>query len=429
MPSFAYKALTTNGQEVVAKLEAMDRGAAVRELAARGVCVTEIQENVERAHARGSGPTPDETCRREHGHGHGTWALGVPSTRRRVRPKQVAILTRQLAVSLDAGLPLMTALEVMGQELDHAPSRELLAQLAGRVQQGESLSDALAEHPNVFPSMYVHLVRVGETGGVLVTVLAQLADMLERQVELRERIRSASIYPSIVLLVGIVSVIIIVTVIVPRIIESVASEALVLPWPTRVLMAMSTFIGAYWWLLLGLLTAAVLSWRQWVLRGPGRSWWDATKLRIPVLKRVIRQVEAARFARSLGVLARGGVSITEALPVVQDTVQNSVMRDATHRLAESIRTGESIAQPLRRCGLFPPLLVQMVRVGENTGRLDEMLLRSADVHEAEARVTLDRLIDILPVLMILALACIIGFIVAGLVLAIVEFQTTGFGAL
>ncbi len=409
MPSFAYVALTTAGQEVSGELEAPDRSTAVRELASRGVCVTEIREPVGR------------TAR--------FFGRGERQERLRIRGKQVAIFTRQLAVSLEAGLPLMTALEVMGEELDHAPSRELLTRLGRRVQHGASLSDALAEHSGVFNPMYVRLVRVGETGGVLETVLMQLADMLERQVELRERIKSASIYPAILLLVGIASVIIIVTAIVPRIIESIATETFLLPWPTRVMMGVSDFIGANWWLLGGLVVGGVFTWRQLLQSGPGRSWWDTTKLRIPILGRLIRQLEAARFSRSLGILAEGGVSITESLPVVEDTIQNVIMRDAVHRLAESIKAGESIATPLQRSGLFPPLLVQMVRVGENTGRLDKMLLRSADVHESEAKVTLDRLVEALPVLMILALACVIGFIVAGLVLAIVEFQTTGFGVL
>ncbi len=409
MPTFAYKALGVDGRDVAGELDAPDRGSAVRELASRGVSVTEIAED-----GRRTAPL-----------------LGRPDPHRRlrVRPKQLAALTRQLAVSLEAGLPLMTALEAMGSELDHAPSRELLRRLGLRVQQGASLSDALAEHPGIFRPMYVRLVKVGETGGVLESVLSQLADTLDRQVDLRERIKSASIYPSILLLVGIVSVSIIVTVIVPRIVRSVATDTFLLPWPTRMLMRISAFVGEFWWLLLGLAALVVVGWRQWVLRGPGRAWWDATKLRVPILGRLIRQMEAGRFARSLGMLVSGGVSITEALGVVRDTIQNVVMRDAVHRLAESIKSGESVAQPLQRSGMFPAILVQMIRVGESTGKLDEMLMRSATMHEAESRVTLDRLMNVLPVAMILALAVVIGFIVAGLMLAIVEFQTTGFGAL
>jgi general secretion pathway protein F len=409
MPTFAYKALGAQGQEIAAELQAADRAAAVRELAARGVCVTDIRE---------SGRRVVSLLRR-----------GEPGQRLRVRPKRLAILTRQLAVSLEAGLPLMTALAVMGQELDHAPSRELLKRLSQRVQQGASLSEALAEHPGVFHPTYIRLVQVGETGGVLESMLSQLADMLERQVALRERVKSASIYPAILLLVGIVSVVIIVTTIVPRIIESIATENFLLPWPTRVLMSVSDLVGAYWWLLVACVGGGVLAVRPLLKRTGARRRWDALKLRIPILGRLIRQSEAARFARSLGILARGGVSITEALAVVRDTVQNVAMHDAVHQLSESIKAGESIARPLQRSGLFPPLLIQMVRVGENTGRLDEMLLRSADVHESEAKATLDRLVSVLPVLMILALASVIGFIVAGLVLAIVEFQTTGFGTL
>jgi type II secretory pathway component PulF len=323
----------------------------------------------------------------------------------------------------------MTALEVMSAELDHAPSRELLTRLRVRVQEGVSLSEAMAEHPRVFSVMYVRLIRVGETGGILDTVLVQLADMLDRQIELRERVKTASVYPAIVLLLGIVSVTIIVTWIVPRIVESIGAEGVRLPWPTRVLMGMSEVIGSGWWMLLLGTAAVVLAVRQLVLRGPGRVYWDAFKLRMPIVGRLVRQLEAARFARSLGSLARGGVTITEALRVTCDTLQNTVVRGAVRGLIDSIHAGESIARPLQRAGLFPPLLVQMVRVGESTGRLDEMLLRSAQVHESEARVTLDRVVSVLPVAMILALACVIGFIVSALVLAIMEFQSTGFGAL
>lgn len=408
MPNYAYTAVSTIGQSVSGELEAADRAAALRELIGRGIHVIDIDE-------RAAG---------------GLSALMRPGqSRLRMRPRQLAAMTRQLATSLEAGLPLMTALEVMGRELESPTARTLLEDLARRVQQGASLSDALAEHPGVFEPMYVRLVCVGEAGGMLDTVLGQLADLLERRTELRERIKTASIYPGIVLLLGIVSVAIIVGFIVPRIIGSLATDTFLLPWPTRVMMGISDLMAAWWWAILLVVGLAVVGFRQIVLRGPGREAWDGFKLRVPILGRLIRQLEAARFARCLGMLAQGGVTLTEAMAVVRDTIQNTVMRKAIHGLGESIQAGESIASPLHRTGLMPPLLVQMVRVGENTGRLDEMLLRAAGVHESQARVTLDRLVGVLPVLMILALACVIGFIVAGLVLAIVEFQTTGVGAL
>ena len=409
MPTYTYKALNLSGQDVTGELAAPSRADVVHELASRGLSATDVAERAASALS--------------------LFRRGEGISRIRIRAKQLAAMTRQLATSLEAGLPLMSALEVMGQELDHTPSRELLRKLRTRVQEGVSLSDALAEHPGVFSPMYVRLVKVGETGGMLDAVLTQLADVLERQTELRDRVKTASIYPATVLLLGIVSVIIIVSFIVPQIIESIGADAAVLPWTTRVLLRLSDLFVAYWWLLLGLGAASVIAWRKIVLGGPGRPKWDAAKLRIPILGRLIRQLEAARFARSLGMLADRGVAITEALAVARDTIQNVPMRQAAEDLAESIQAGESIARPLQRCGLFPPLLVQMVRVGENTGRLGEMLLRSAKVHEGEARVTLDRFVSVLPVLMILLLAGIIGFIVAGVVLAIVEFQTTGMGTL
>ncbi len=409
MTAFTYRAISGTGADVLGELEAPSRAEAVRELTTRGLYVTEVSEKTSRL-------AP---------------LLGVRPARRspRVRSRALAAITRQLATSLEAGLPLTNALDVISEQLDHAPSRELLNHLRTRVQEGSSLSEALAEHPGVFSPMYVRLVRVGETGGVLDSMLTQLADMLERQNELRDRVKTASIYPSIVLLLGLASVAIIVTFIMPRIIEAIGADESLLPWPTQVLMALSHFTWSYWWLLAGLIAGAVIAWRQVVLRGMGRPRWDDVKLRLPILGRLIRQIESARFARSLGILAQGGVPITEALAVARDTIQNSTMRRAIEELARSIQSGESIARQLHRCSLFPPLLVQMVRVGESTGRLGEMLLRSAGIHEADARVTLDRLVTVLPVLMILVLASIIGFIVAGLVLAIVEFQTTGMGTL
>ncbi|HOW68972.1 MAG TPA: type II secretion system F family protein [Phycisphaerae bacterium] len=409
MPSFSYRAMTVEGQDVSGVVEATDRAEALRELVTRGTCVTELAERDERSLL---GFSRREGCGQI-----------------RIRSKQVAVLTRQLATSLEAGLPLMSALHVVGSEIDHSPTRTLLCRLGQRVQEGASFSDALAEHPKVFSPMYVRLARVGETGGMLDVVLGQLADMLERAADLRERVKTASIYPAILTVVGLASIVVIVTFIVPRILESLGTDAVSLPLTTRMLMAISDFVGAYWWLLLGGAAAVSAGFRQIVLRGPGRPGWDALKLRMPILGRLIRQTEAARFARSLGILTKAGVSITTAMAVVLDTLQNTVIRNAVSELARSIQGGESIAMPLQRSGLFPPLLVQMVRVGENTGRLDEMLLRSANVHESEAKVTLDRLVGVLPVLLILVLACVIGFIAGGLILAIVEFQSMGVGGM
>ncbi|MFQ5496186.1 MAG: type II secretion system F family protein, partial [Phycisphaerae bacterium] len=393
--------------EIAGELDAADQVSAVRELTARGSCVTEIAEKADRVTA--------------------LFRRGDAEAAIRLRGKQVAFLTRQLATSLGAGLPLMSALDVMGRELDHAPSKRLLSDLAERVQQGAALSDAMAEHPKVFSPMYVRLVKVGETGGVLDAVLAQLAEMLEQQNELRQRVATASIYPSILMLVGLASVTVIVSFIVPRIVASIGADTVMLPWPTRVLMAASDAVRSSWHVGLLVLAAAVVGWRQWVLRGSGRPWWDRQKLRVPILGRLISQLESARFARNLGVLMHSGVTITEGLAVARETIQNVVMRDALHKLTESVKAGEPLARPLGQCGLFRPMLVQMVRVGENTGRLDEMLLQAARVHESESRVTLDRFVNVLPVGMILTLAVIIGFIVAGLVLAIIEFQATGLG--
>jgi len=228
MVRFVYKAVDANGREIGGELESLNRVSALRELTAQGTFVKNISEVKEE--------TFSIFHKREQDGG-----------RLRVRPKHLANLTRQLAISLEAGLTLMTAMQAIGEELDHKPSRELLVRLEKRVQQGGSFSEALADYPTIFSPMYIRLVKVGETGGALDVILSQLADILERQLELKERVKTASIYPAVLMMVGIVSVVIIVTAIVPRIVASLGTETFLLPLPTRMLMGMSNFIGSFWW--------------------------------------------------------------------------------------------------------------------------------------------------------------------------------------
>ena len=279
--AFATSSTSTRGKGF---FKASNRVSALQELAARGTFVTQIAEKRERVFSFFQKSDQPEKIH--------------------VRPKHIAVLTRQLATSLEAGLPLMTALEVIGKELDHKPSRELLKKLSERVQQGDSLSDARTTQ-RFSARCILGWSRSANPAGCS-TQFSQLADMLDRQIELRERIKTASIYPCVLLLVGIASVVIIVSVIVPRIVGSLGTETFLLPWPTRLLMGLSDFLRNFWWLLLVLLAGVVVGWRQMVLRGPGRLWWDKVKLRIPILGRLITQIEASRFSRSLGFLSRPG---------------------------------------------------------------------------------------------------------------------------
>lgn len=394
MPRFAYKGVSLSGDSREGVVEAADRAAALRQLEQQGAYVTQID-------SAESGP-----------------ALG----RRSIGTARLAGIYRQLAATLHAGLPLLTALRVISEQTEHLYSRSVLESVCKEVNDGRSLSEAMADRPNVFEPMHVSLVQVGETGGMLETIAAQLADVCERRTRLRRRIQSALFYPALVVLVGIISVVIIVGFIVPNIVESLGTQPEALPLPTRMLMASSAMIRVQgWWMVLAAIGAAS-AWRAWVASPGGRLAWDRAKLQIPLFGRLVQKLAVARFARSLGALAEGGIAITEALAVVRNTLGNAVLAGRVDELIHSLHAGEAIAPVLRQIGGFPPLLVQMVGVGEQSGKLGEMLLRAADVHDEEANTAIDRFVTVFPVALILVLAVLVAFIMAGVLLPIIGME-------
>ncbi len=416
---FSYKAVDKGGGHVAGTIEAIDRRSAVVALTEKGNFVTELTKDV-----RSHDPSDSQAKAVTSDVGQ---LLKFGS--RRVSSKDVLAITTQLSTALRAGLPLLNGLELLRKQQHKIATKELLGDLVDAVSAGQSLSEAMAKHERVFSPLYLSMIRVGETGGILDETSVQLADMLTREEKIKTNMKNASAYPIFVLCLGLVSVTIVITVILPRIIGTLGADLTVLPMPTRILMGISGFIKGLFTSFLGWITLAAISvgfYRliKWT-RTTGRLQYDMFKLRIPILGSVLRTIAVGRFARTLGALTMGGVTILEALGVVRDTLGNELLGREIDTVAEKVKRGEPLADPLGESGYFPPLLVQIVAVGEQTGKLDELLLNAADTFDSEADSAINKFMSIFPAILILLLALVIGFIIAATLLPIIAMELGG----
>ena len=414
---FSYKAVDKGGGHVTGTIEAADRRSAVVALADRGHFVTELAEEIRATGVKGREKAPLDLS--------GFVRFGS----RRVSSKDILAMTTQLSTALQAGLPLLNGLTLIREQQHRPAMKEMMGQLVNAVSSGQSLSEAMAEHEKIFSPLYLSMIRVGETGGLLDETTAQLAGILNRDEKIKTNMKNASAYPLFVLTIGLVSVVIIITWILPNILTTIGGGIAVLPLPTRILMALSgftktLFTKVYGWLAMVLFVVGLYYLIRWT-RTEGRIKWDAFKLRIPVLGSVLRTIAVGRFARTLGALTKGGVIILEALSVVRDTLGNELLGREIDTVAEKVKRGESLAGPLGESGYFPPLLVQITSIGEQTGKLDELLLNAAETFDAEADSAISRFMAIFPAILILLLALVIGFIIAATLLPIVVMELGG----
>ena len=424
MSQFSYKAVDRGGGHVKGSIEAVDRRSAVAVLADKGQFVTELFEKDNApsvaSHAEGEKKAPLDLSQ----------FLRFGS--RKVSSKDVLAMTTQLSTALQAGLPLLNGLELIREQQHKSGMKEMLSNLVNAVSSGQSLSEAMEKHKKVFNPLYLSMIRVGETGGILEQTTAQLAGILTRDEKIKTNMKNASAYPIFVLCIGLVSVAIIITWILPTIIGTISETGALLPLPTRILIRMSRFskallIPGYGWIFLAMIGAGLFYFSRWT-KTIGKTKWDTFKLRIPVLGSVLRTIAVGRFARTLGALTKGGVIILEALSVVRDTLGNELLGREIDVVAEKVKRGESLAEPLSESGYFPPLLVQIVSIGEQTGKLDELLLNAAETFDTDADSAINRFMAIFPAILILLLALIIGFIIVATLLPIVA-MTLGGGVL
>lgn len=417
MGQFSYKAVDRGGSHVAGLVEAADRRSAVASLTDRGHFVTELIENTRRGETTGEGT------------GSLPWPALSSLGGGRVSGKDILAMTTQLSTAVRAGLPLLNCLELLRKQQRKPAMRELFDRMVKSVNSGQSLSEAMAEHPKVFSPLYLSMIRVGETGGILEQTSTQLAGILAREEKVKTDMKNASAYPLFVLAIGLVSAIVIVAWILPMILENVNVASAAMPMPTRILLGISgaarlVFTSVGGWLAIVAVIAALVCFKRWT-RTVGRVEWDAFRLRIPVLGAVLRTIAVGRFARTLGALTQGGVTILEALAVVRDTLGNEQLARQIDEVAEKVKRGEALADPLEASGNFPPLLVQIVAIGEQTGKLDELLLNAADTFDTDADAALSRFMAVFPAALILILALIIGFIIAAALLPIVMMSLGG----
>jgi type II secretory pathway component PulF len=392
-------------------IEAADRRSAIAELAGSGLFASDICEKAAGSRAE------------EIGLLTGIVKLGAS----RISSKDILAVTSQLSTALRAGLPVLNALEIIGAQQHKKAMKELLEILAKAVSSGKSLSDAMAERPRIFDDLYVSMVRVGETGGILEQTMTQLSNLLSRDEKIRTNMKNAAAYPIFVLVIGLISVVIMLTKILPKIIDTISGGVSMLPLPTRMLMGISDFLVSFGWLAAILVGAGVYGFLRWKRSDQGRLKWDTFMLKLPVLGSVLRTIAVGRFARTLGALTKSGITILHALSVVRDTLGNELLGREIDDVASKVKMGQSLAEPLSESGCFPPLLVQIVSVGEQTGKLDELLLNAADTFDEESDAAITRFMAIFPAVLILLLALVIGFIIAATILPIVAMELGGVG--
>jgi type IV pilus assembly protein PilC len=332
----------------------------------------------------------------------------------RVKLKDLAVFSRQFATMVNSGLPILRALSILSEQTANKELQKVLVQVRLDVEQGASLSGAMERHPKAFSDLYVAMVKAGETGGVLDNVLLRLADNIEKEVELRRKVKSAMTYPVVVVLLVMLILSAMLLFVVPQFKSIYAQLGGELPLPTRILLSVSNALRTYWYLFLLLIFGTAFAFRRYKRTDRGRAQADAVKLRIPVFGGLFHKTALSRFSSTLGMLLRSGVPILQALDIVADTVNNKVISGAVGDVQEAVRQGESMAKPLSRHKVFPPMVVQMLAVGEETGGVDTMLDKVAEFYNSEVSASVDALTSLIEPLMI----AIIGGAVGAAVIAL-----------
>ena len=334
----------------------------------------------------------------------------------RIGDKRVAIFTRQFSVMLDAGLPLVQCLEILGEQQEHKRFQEIINQVRTDVESGASLADAMKKQPAAFDELYVNMVAAGEAGGILDVILQRLSTYMEKAVKLKGQVKSALIYPSTVISIALVVVWIILWKVIPVFAQLFAGLGGELPMLTQLVVAASKWVGRYSWLIIIGIFVGIWALKAWHKTERGARVLDSLLLKIPVIGMLLRKIAVARFCRTLATLTASGVPILDGLEITAKTSGNAIIQDAIMAVRKSVEEGKTISGPLGETGVFPPMVVQMINVGEQTGALDQMLSKIADFYEEEVDTAVAGLVKLIEPLMIVVLGMIIGVIVTAMYL-------------
>jgi type IV pilus assembly protein PilC len=390
MATFTYTARALNGQLKSATIEAKNREDVVAQLRKQKLTVVKVDEQTKK------------------------------KTTGRIPMRDIVIFTRQFATMINAGLPLVQALDILAKQSDNPALKEVIRQVVFDVESGHTVADALRKHPKAFSDLYTNMVAAGEAGGILDTILLRLAVFLEKADALMRKVRGAMIYPGVILSVAVIAVGVLLLFVIPVFEEMFASVGMALPLPTRVVIALSKGLKTYWWAMLGGMVGIFFMFRSYYATNDGRRKIDAMLLKFPILGDVLRKSAVSRFTRTLGTLISSGVSILEGLEITAKTAGNRVIQDAIMESRASIAGGESIAGPLQKSQVFPPMVISMIAVGEQTGGLDEMLAKIADFYDEEVDAAVSGLLSLMEPVMIVFLGIVVGGMVVAMYLPIFD---------
>ncbi|HJQ27228.1 MAG TPA: type II secretion system F family protein [Blastocatellia bacterium] len=394
MPTYVYKGRNRLNEIVVGERVAADRAALESMLRREQVILTSAREKG-----------------RE---------ISLPKVgREKVKHKDLALFTRQFSVMLDAGLPLVQCLEILGQQQENKAFQKIIFQVRSDVEAGMTLADSMAKHPRVFESLYTNMVAAGETGGILDIILQRLSTYLEKMVKLKSDVKSALVYPIAVIIISIIVISIIMIVVIPafkNIFEGLLGPGEKLPWLTEFVVSISSFLAGFWWLIAIVAAIFVFSMKAWYKTDGGQHFIDGMILRLPILGQIMRKIAVARFSRTLSTLLSSGVPILESLEITARTAGNIIVSEAIQKVRVGIEQGQTFVEPLKASGVFPVMVSQMIGVGEQTGALDAMLSKIADFYEQEVDAAIANLLSLMEPAMIMFLGVTIGTIVIAMYL-------------
>jgi general secretion pathway protein F len=400
MAVYRYQAAAASGELVTGEMEALNKDAVI-----------------ERLHALGYVPIRADTARTRLL----SQLLAHPTAGRGKRKSgNLVFLTQQLGTLLQAGLSLDRALDIAQGVSESKLDRDCLRSVLDKVRGGSSLADAMAAQNGLFPPYYIGMIRAGEASGSLDVTLRHLAELLERSQAAREQVKSALVYPSLVLLTGLGSMSILFGFVIPRFRPIFEEAGGALPLTTQMVLALSDAFQNYWWIFVAAIALAIFLWRQQMRRPEVRRWWDARLLRTPLVGDLVTKIEISRFSRTLGTLLRNGVTPLTALAITQETITNSALRQGLSSVVDSVKEGKGFADPLARTELVPALAVHLTRVGEETARLDEMLLKVGEIYEQETKRSVERLLALLVPAVTVGLGVVVALVIGSILTAVLS---------
>lgn len=408
MPVFSYKAIDAKGKQINGIVDADTVKGAKAKLRRESKFPTELTEVSEKKVTKGKGLSME---------------IDLSRFRTKVNIQDLAIMTRQLATLVGAGIPVVESLTAMSKQVESDVLQRTLSQVREKVNEGSGLASAMREYPKVFNDLYVNMVESGEQSGTLHIVLDRLADFTENQLEMQQKLRSALTYPILMgfVLFGVVAYL--VTFVIPKVSSIFEGMDKALPLSTSMLLGISSFIQHYWWLLFLITGLSYYGFKRWTKTPKGHARWDGIKLKIPYVGALIRKVAVSRFSRTLGTMLASGVPIIAALDIVKNVVQNDIIKKAVEDSRENIREGESIARPLERSEVFPPMVIHMIEVGEKTGELENMLNRVSAAYDNEVEAAINGLTSLMEPILILVMAFFVGFAVISIMLPIMDMTS------